>query len=195
MRLAGRVEGARDIGLMLKVELEAQLRADIKAQFAVISMALDERFDQQQANCRSVFTDTTALVSKTFDDIEARMARFPAIPAFPVPAAASLARQPDIGGSMANGSVRDAVRRLEARDLQPNRHEVAPFQVLVSEHERGPYPSDADGLDECCITRTERAYLPEFAGGKRLIVQVQDGFLVDNSELQAMGPGLGFRRS
>ena len=51
-----------------------------------------------------------------------------------------------------------------------------------------------DGLDECCITRTERAYLPEFAGGKRLIVQVQDGFLVDNSELQAMGPGLGFRK-
>ena len=127
MRLAGRVEGARDFGLTLKVELEAQLRADIKAQFAVISMALDERLDQQQANCRSVFTDTTALVNKTFDDIEARMARFPAIPAFPVPAAASLARQPDNGGSMVNGSVRDAVRRLEARDLQPNRLEVAPF--------------------------------------------------------------------
>ena len=105
MRLAGRGEGARDLGLTLEVELEAQLRADIKAQFAVISMALDERFDRQQAYCRSVVTDTIALVNKTFDDIEVRLARIPAIPAFPVPAAA------------------------------------APCQVVVSEHERGPYPS------------------------------------------------------
>ena len=42
---------------------------------------------------------------------------------------------------------------------------------------------------------SQRAYLPELCCGKRVIVQVQDGFMIDNSELQTTTPGFDFRRS
>ena len=80
MRVAGRTEAGQ--------QLEDQLRASITAQFAVIMTALDERFELQLADCRGVFADTVALVEATFGGIEARVARMPAIPAFPLPAAA-----------------------------------------------------------------------------------------------------------
>ena len=61
MRVAGRIEGAQQFGLTLKLELEARLCADIQAQFADMFLALDKRFDLQLASCRSVCSDTVAL--------------------------------------------------------------------------------------------------------------------------------------
>ena len=89
------LDAVEDCCLKLKLELEARLRADVRAQFADLDAKLDR---------------------------DAKLRAFPSIPVFPVPETP--------------GSVRAAVRRLEARDLLPSHREVAPLQPRVDGRER-----------------------------------------------------------
>ena len=65
-------------------------------------------------------------------------------------------------------SVRAAVRRCEVRELQPTHREVAPRQLRVDEHERGPSPlAAADAL--CLVDPVLAAELQ--AGGLKAELQ------------------------
>ena len=181
MRVAGRIEGAQQFGLALKLELEARLRADMQAQFADMLLALDERFDLQLASCRSVFSDTVALVNATFDTIEARLdgplgpaaPQFQVIPDFPVPAAASPASKPARGGALLTGHVKAAVRRHEARaerkaaELQTAELKAAELkdrEVMVTQTVAATAAAMTDGLATVSFA-SQQVHLEVITGG------------------------------
>ena len=107
--------------------------------------------------------------------------------------------------SFDNGALRDQVAAMKERLMGAEAQRQQPLQVSADNGALRDQLTEGYPTPQARHSELEpegkipvgmvRAYLPEFAGGKRLVVQVQDGFLVDNSELQAMGPGLGFRRS